>query len=174
MNSLLIALAAVSGALATSPSSSSIVPSHPTYGEHPCDAPGLKTCGDKCILSTWTCCPRKDGGCPPESECFIGDDDETLCCLYGGCSTVVPGTAITTWETTITCEATITVDYPSDETPTPTTTITLEPTDGVTTVGTGTETETGTAAAPKATGATGGLAANVFGAVVAAGAALFL
>lgn len=64
---------------------------------------GYKVCGEGCIFSTWTCCPREDGGCPPTSVCGIADNNETGCCPIGRTCTGDAGvdTDYNTWTSTI-------------------------------------------------------------------------
>lgn len=161
-----------------------------------CESEGYKTCGDGCILPSWTCCPREDGGCPSGSECFVGSNDKTGCCLYGDCSdlpggvntdTVVgPGqtstireTSTSTQETTYSASlpiTTLSTTFPSDDSTTvpPAPWPTPVPTgNGTATTGTAPGTAT-TGVPPVPTGGASVLASNLLAAVIAAGAAFIL
>ncbi|KAL6925220.1 hypothetical protein ACHAPO_011446 [Fusarium lateritium] len=80
---LLIALSA-SGALASVQYS----PSFPLLSvrqvvEVPCSEQSLKDCGSGCIQQDWTCCPSKQGGCPPTAYCEVGTNAQYGCCPNG-------------------------------------------------------------------------------------------
>ncbi|CAF3470293.1 unnamed protein product [Fusarium graminearum] len=80
---LLIALSA-SGALASVQYS----PSFPLLSvrqvvEVPCSEQKLKDCGEGCIQEDWTCCPSKQGGCPPTAYCEVGTNAQYGCCPNG-------------------------------------------------------------------------------------------
>jgi len=64
---------------------------------------GSKVCGDYCILSSYTCCPDRQGGCRASQYCSLGDNGEYGCCDDGEVCTGDGGvTMIGTYEVTST------------------------------------------------------------------------
>lgn len=46
-----------------------------------------KVCGNYCIKATYTCCPDKQGGCPLDETCQLGDNGQYGCCPIGSTCT---------------------------------------------------------------------------------------
>ncbi|KAF4456397.1 gpi anchored serine-threonine rich protein [Fusarium austroafricanum] len=51
--------------------------------EVPCSDQKLKDCGSGCIQLDWTCCPSREGGCPPSAYCEVGTNQKYGCCPNG-------------------------------------------------------------------------------------------
>ena|SRR3569833_89497 len=101
-----------------------------------CSSVGLKACGDGCVPLSYTCCPDQKEGCPANTVCSLGDNNEYGCCPIGRVCQG-PGGAITSTitgpgeTTSITDISTVTgttiTDISTPAAPTYTTTPTYSP-----------------------------------------------